>query len=310
MEREFSYAGTAYRQSASEDAPWLVAFVASAEELLAWAGIPSRTAGSEMGFQRVEDEMRVQRTKEFFDLPPNQSPTAIIVGIHPAFNSAGESPPLNDQTRAVRLELGGSEGPIRPCKLLVKVAERAPGDAAETLRVQLLSRLAANANAGGSEPTVDAGSSDEDDLDENGGPTNEGDDEDNDADEVELASSVMERLVAHLSDSDWIDTNRDAILDLAKPATIIDGQHRLRGASLCERGIPFIVCALFDCDWKEQVFQFTVVNYTQKGIPDQFITANAALSLTNGELNGIAESTRPGSRQGGRVRIDEGCRVR
>jgi len=44
---------------------------------------------------------------------------------------------------------------------------------------------------------------------------------------------------------------------------------------------------LFDCQWAEQVFQFTVVNYTAKGIPDQFITANAALSLTAAELEAL-----------------------
>ena len=58
-------------------------------------------------------------------------------------------------------------------------------------------------------------------------------------------------------------------------------------ARACERNIPFIVCAIYDCPWPEQVFQFTVVNYTAKGIPDQFITANAALSLTKHELTSL-----------------------
>lgn len=56
---------------------------------------------------------------------------------------------------------------------------------------------------------------------------------------------------------------------------------------MCERGIPFSVIAIFGCTWAEQVFQFTVVNYTAKGIPDQFITANAALSLTAAELQNL-----------------------
>src|SRR5262249_34526205 len=62
---------------------------------------------------------------------------------------------------------------------------------------------------------------------------------------------------------------------------------RLLGADATERGIPFSVVALADCPWAEQVFQFTVVNYTAKGIPDQFITANAALSLTKPELDSL-----------------------
>ena len=70
---------------------------------------------------------------------------------------------------------------------------------------------------------------------------------------------------------------------------LIDGQHRIKGADLAERDIPFTVCAMYDCPWPEQVFQFTVVNYTQKGIPDQFITANAALSLTGKELHDLED---------------------
>lgn len=60
-------------------------------------------------------------------------------------------------------------------------------------------------------------------------------------------------------------------------------------ARATERGIPFSVVALVDCPWAEQVFQFTVVNYTAKGIPDQFITANAALSLTKSELDSLKD---------------------
>jgi hypothetical protein len=107
--------------------------------------------------------------------------------------------------------------------------------------------------------------------------------------ELELGRSMLSMLRGRLDDADWCERNRDALRDIAKPATVIDGQHRVLGAQLCERDIPFTVCALYDCQWAEQVFQFTVVNYTQKGIPDQFITANAALSLTGSELNSLRD---------------------
>ena len=101
-----------------------------------------------------------------------------------------------------------------------------------------------------------------------------------DGEELELGRSVLSDLADSLDDPAWLEDgdNANAVLDMAKPATIIDGQHRLLGADATERGIPFSVVALVDCPWAEQVFQFTVVNYTAKGIPDQFITANAALS--------------------------------
>jgi hypothetical protein len=98
---------------------------------------------------------------------------------------------------------------------------------------------------------------------------------------------VLDQLRERLDNPDWCAANEDALRDMAKPATLIDGQHRVKGAEGCERNIPFAVCAIVDCEWSEQVYQFTVVNYTAKGIPDQFITANAALSLTSEELNGL-----------------------
>src|SRR5690606_20727328 len=105
--------------------------------------------------------------------------------------------------------------------------------------------------------------------------------------EIELGRSLLTMMRDRLKDSDWCSEHIGELRDIAKPATVIDGQHRIKGAELCERGIPFAVCALVDCTWAEQVFQFTVVNYTAVGIPDQFITANAALSLTKSELDSL-----------------------
>jgi hypothetical protein len=131
------------------------------------------------------------------------------------------------------------------------------------------------------EPSSEAGDADED-IEEAG--EDEGEDE-----EIELGRSLIETLLTKLADPTWCQENIEALKEMARPATIIDGQHRIRGASSCERNIPFTVCAIYDCAWPEQIFQFTVVNYTAKGIPDQFITANAALSLTRGELGNLQE---------------------
>lgn len=95
----------------------------------------------------------------------------------------------------------------------------------------------------------------------------------------------MRDFLTNLQDDQWCFKNIQDLRELAKPATVIDGQHRLLGASSREQEIPFTFCAIFDCPWEEQVFQFTVVNYTAKRIPDQFITANAAFTLTKSELN-------------------------
>jgi hypothetical protein len=292
----YRYTGRAYRQALDESAPWLLSFIAPAEELMEWAGVPRRSEQNQAGFQRLEDQSRVDRAKEFFQQPVNQSPTSIILGLH------------GRQSDGIKAELtflddDDDTGGSRPCIVEVSYEQPSPEQAREIVRQQLRSRLQDGLQA--SSPAV----SDEFDLDqsvdldgENGilaeATVDEAadlednvdvdvDEDEQDDEELELGQSVLADLLRKLDDDEWA-TDKDnaaAILDLAKPATIIDGQHRLLGADATERGIPFSVVAIADCPWAEQVFQFTVVNYTAKGIPDQFITANAALSLTKNELD-------------------------
>lgn len=289
-----SYDGIAYKQSNLPEAPWLVSFVAPAEELLTWAGIPRRSEHNLSGFQRAEDPVRIAKAKSYFQLPDNQSPTALVVGIHPA----------DDAQRRVTLEFTGGvdTDSIRPCRLSIDFDPAALDltGAIELVRRQLVHRL-------GAAPEEELDDEIEDELEDEAaqseasdaiddGPVEVGegeavtDDEDEaDDEEFELGRSILRRLLDRLDDPEWCAAQEEALRDLAKPATIIDGQHRVKGAEACERNIPFAVCAIFDCAWPEQVFQFTVVNYTAKGIPDQFITANAALSLTKGELDELAD---------------------
>ena len=73
----------------------------------------------------------------------------------------------------------------------------------------------------------------------------------------------------------------EALRDMLKPALVIDGQHRLFGAAGVEEDIPLLVCSLVQPSWKEQVFQFIVVNDKAAGIPKPFITSLAGMSLTS-----------------------------
>lgn len=290
------YQGIAYRQSRSPDAPYLVSFVATAEELLEWAGIPRRSEENLIGFQRAFDPKRVDLAKEFFAFPENQSPTALVVGLHP---SAGRDPD------ALKVKMGGDAGDsIRPCSITVRYSDLDLDldQIVAAVRRQLDYRLSQqvpetdddDGNVGsGTEPI---GSDDDSivdlhDADNESLPSSEdeeaGEEDDDNSEEIELGRSVLDRLRERLDNPDWCADNEEALRDMAKPATLIDGQHRVKGAEGCERNIPFAVCAIVDCEWAEQVYQFTVVNYTAKGIPDQFITANAALSLTRDELSGL-----------------------
>lgn len=268
-----TYDGIAYRQTTATDAPWLVLFVAPAEELLTWAGIPRRTDTATMGFQRVDDVDRVARAKEFFSLPPNQSPTALVIGVHP---------PVDRSRRDVRLMFSNTpagSGPF-PCKLEVTTdpREMTIEEARQRVRSQILMRAT---------PTSDDDEAVDEPPIENDEYATENDEASDEDDAIELSESLVGKLLENLDDPKWVAQNAETILDFAKPATVIDGQHRVKGAAACERGLPFAVCAMFDCPWPEQVFQFTVVNYAQRGIPDQFITANAALSLTELELEAL-----------------------
>jgi hypothetical protein len=290
------YNGIAYRQSRSPDAPYLVSFVATAEELLEWAGIPRRSEENLVGFQRAFDPKRVDRAKEFFDFPENQSPTALVVGLHPL---AGRDPD------ALEVEMEGDiTDSIRPCVITVRYSDHDQDleQIISAVRRQLDYRLSQQTPEADDEDAVDnedlIGRAIDTTETVNGGE-NEGtdslapsdddtsDDEDDDNEEIELGRSVLDQLRERLDSPEWCHHNEEALRDMAKPATLIDGQHRVKGAEGCERGIPFAVCAIVNCEWSEQVYQFTVVNYTAKGIPDQFITANAALSLTRDELNGL-----------------------
>lgn len=270
--KKISYRGFAYRQGTSQESPLIVSFVAPAEEVVDWAGMPRRSADDEMaGFQRAYDDSRVEKAKEFFKVGKNQSPTAIVVGLHPS-DHAATAPQIDFDPDTP------SDAPIRPCTLTIWYPESGD-DTIARVRSLIERRLSATDSDDErfAEPEAQAGEDSEEAEDD-------GDLDEKNEDEIELGRSLLLRLAKRLEEPEWCAQNADALVDLAKPATVLDGQHRLKGAERCERNIPFAVCALVDCSWAEQVFQFTVINYTHKGIPDQFITNNAALSLTQGEL--------------------------
>ena len=270
---EKTFPGIAYRQAQNPLAPWLVSFVATAEEISSWSGIPRRSEKGLVGFQRPDDGGRVDRARDFFKELNNQSPTALILGVHKV---------SEESRRRVKLNFLDDDpsSSIRRCELKVAFDQDAFSltDAVSELKSQIILRLQDDAPEDPEEA--------EEDLEEDEEEEDEDDDEDDQVagGEIELGRSLLLDLSNKLEDPAWCEGNKEDLFDLAKPCTVIDGQHRLKGARVCERNIPFAVIAIYDCPWPEQVFQFTVVNYTAKGIPDQFITANAALSLTGDEL--------------------------
>lgn len=279
----YTYRATAYRQASNSESPLLISFVATAEEILQWAGIPRRAEEGLIGFQRTADPVRVQKAAEFFRQAENQSPTALILGLHPS--SGGVH--YEVEFEAARTDDLSLEASFRHCLLTVhsRETELSPTEARDLVRAQLLARLPTEFDEPGSGEPIRELQSTVDDADYDAEYSPEELSEDDDAEEIELGTSVISDLLLRLEDEAWVARNIDDLRDMAKPATVIDGQHRILGAVEVDRDIPFTVVAIVDCPWAEQVFQFTVVNYTATGIPDQFITANAALSLTSSELD-------------------------
>ncbi|MEV3985622.1 hypothetical protein [Nonomuraea sp. NPDC049758] len=283
-----TYEAIAYRQNRDGDGLWLLTFVASAEEILTWASIPRRAVQDLIGFQRGADDTRVAKAKEFFRRPNNLSPTSLIVGLHPreANSSLLKVEFLEDENTVVNPR----------CRIHVNDQfDHLPlHNIRELVRAQIQFRLAQDTEFTGGDQDEDALTPDIADSDQIGDSVEDyatlDDDLSTDHDsEVELGTSILKRLLARLDDDQWVDDHEEDLRELAKPATIIDGQHRILGAAACEKEITFAITAILDCPWREQVFQFTVINYTAKGIPDQFITANAALSLTGYELDTLQD---------------------
>jgi hypothetical protein len=281
-EMRLTFDAVAHKQGTGPQVPWVVTFVSRVDELEPWVGIPRRSDKGLVGFQRLDNQEKVERAKEFFSNPMNQSPTALVLGIH------NVSEPSR---RVVTLEFDDpyDKGDIRKCRLHVDFdgSKMSDEELCSRIREQIDWRLKDQ------ETEVFATNSDnnndesDEDEDEDEDEFNSDSEDDQEGKDVELGRSLLSDLLEKLDDPIWVGTYRTDLVDFAKPATLIDGQHRMKGAELCERGIPFTVCALFDCSWFEQVFQFTIINYTQTGIPDQFITANAALSLTKNELKNL-----------------------
>lgn len=302
------YPALAYRQATNADAPLMVTFVAEAEDLITWASVPRREhkdgTVSRGGFQRGLNKKRVQKVQEFFSFEDNQSPTAIILGV-----------PRAASTPSVTIEgwqVGGDS--IQSVVLVVDApSEGLPiEDVVQVLRDRLTQRVEADTNPNDEdeedfedeEEEDPEASQDQESKGEEGGLSaglddtvqasdellDDGDHEGSESDaeeQLQFGKSELKQMLERLEDMEWVRSVEDDLRDLAKPALIIDGQHRLYGAKKHERGIPFAVCALIDVPWSEEVFQFTVVNHRSTRLSDQFIAGNAAISLTTQELAGL-----------------------
>ncbi len=293
---KFEYQALAFRQQ--EDSPIEIAFIAYSLDILSWAGVPRKSDEILAGYQRFLNSTRVdQEIVPFFQQPKNCSPTAVIVALRRE-SGLGRCFLEDDNIKA-------GEPPVAT-KLVIEIDE----DALKTEKVfeaallEVNSRLEGQGTAKtpeGSEEfspvereVTEETEEDVEDIEEDEAEDGaEAEVEDEGGEEfVNLGSKTLRSLRDLLSDRDnWTKKEfRAAIADYVKPALIIDGQHRVHGAAkISRKGLPFILCGLYDPTWEEQVFQFTVVNLRPRRISPSVITSIAALSLTRPELDRVEE---------------------
>jgi hypothetical protein len=270
-----------YQYRAGTDSPLgkLVAFAAPAKEIKEWAGVPRKGWNLRALYQRILDETRLDRVANFFTATPpatapeNLSPTAVTMAI--TSNSVVVPP---------------SAGPFK----LVLPVPRAPDvDNAENelarlaaeLYPQHLSRFSAEARK--QIEDFSAATITRSDLEMSVAP--------DDyialfvADLIDLSRDPGSFLAQRkLLGTDQATRLVDALFELSKPALIVDGQHRVFGAAQARSGdVSFLVCAMPNCSWKDQAFQFVVINEEARPVDVTVLYDIFGSSLTKGEAHDV-----------------------
>jgi hypothetical protein len=284
--KTYTYSGISFKQNPK--APELFAFVAPAEELVEFCGVARKSEKLLTNYQRALDTVRVNtEVMPFFRIPENCTPTAVVISLHET--------PLAELKFVDLIDNEGAGLNLKRLSLTLTDpnsldASTVIAEARKLLDARLATEpLTKTGDAGDQMEVEDSVASDQSDA----GSGDEGDDEsaetigqegDEEAEKVEIGTSMLKDLRAKLDDPEQAMQLIDTLRDMLKPALIIDGQHRTFGAAKLEEGIPLLVCSLVKPDWKEQVFQFTVINDKAQGIPKPFITSLAGMSLTSTEL--------------------------
>lgn len=292
-----TYIGIKYRQATGSEH---VAFVCPADHIRKWGGVPHKTADFVGGFQRPLSD-RYKHIIDFFDEAGNSSPTAIVVAFRP---NAVKLTSVN----AAELDFSLPSGELVKIEIS-ELAKQSIQDLAKNVFVTFSKRLSEDVQEREADEKIDDSSdSQQEDQIESEILT---DDEKQEDWGIDVGNSALAEFVNRLSsdsalndllsdlalriqarDGSSIEDARvaadseltDVLQSLLKPAMIVDGQHRVWGASECTHEIPFTVVGIVDADWNEQVFQFVVINRQARAITAEFLASIVNSSLTNREI--------------------------
>lgn len=349
----FAYPAIRYQQlaSTSDGKPRsIICLTAPCDEILSWAGIPRKvetlaTADSDdtvplHGYQRAKDDSRIQKLVEFYQNPSNVVPTSLLLATR-------DDARVKFVATGPTVDFGSSvaeQGTITIEYDVDRIAKFS--DLLARLAKLLESRHSALAQAIVPTSLVDywkgrlvQTDTEKNTVDENGSPDAENEeDEEEDEDssavnpyhpdshiedfyrEIMLRRTLCAEL-PYLNDRDEVlGITRQMVLDYLAPATVVDGQHRLLGATESldfvtseylespeaeqrliagESGEEidrqfrkkarrvFSATLLDDSDWAEHVFHFVVVNQKVKPIPKVLLSSIIGTSLNAEEIERI-----------------------
>lgn len=297
------YTAFAFRQA--EKSPIQLTFVAPSFEIDSWAKVPTRLSNKKTGFQRAAIPGHVKEITTFFkedESKQNSSPTAILIGVEPTFQSIIQIKTLDG------LDINPDEIGATPqlCKLIINYEPWDSSEFAESVDEEIDALYQASVTSAGQsdeEATVADLSEESDDHVTDEDEANEADaalDTDDESESIveqtdreiesffaSLKPEELKRILVEKEYLNWAPAKKARLVEILKddpkPCLIIDGQHRVKGTRKVGN-IPFTVAFLPYASWGELSFQFIVNNSSAKKVDENLLFGIVGHSLTPEQL--------------------------
>ena len=249
----FKYAGVRSKQT--EQGDWLVQFSARATEIAQWAGVPQKTrflfddgvAAETVGFQRGEDQARVESLGKFLEVSENVVQNPLLCSLRKKLEFV-KWDRNNEEEADENIEVGDlvveipdfDQYTVEQClrgvreHLERRVPELRGLEPDENIIEALKARLADAAYEEGAEQEV---AGDDDAEDENDGDDTEATGalyEDSHIrefwQEIAARHEIAKEIDPEFEQHKFLGFSREALLSYLRPVVLVDGQHRLLGA--------------------------------------------------------------------------------
>jgi hypothetical protein len=325
----FEYEAVLLQQT--ETSKPIVLFGAPASEIERWAGIPQKKTfqpdGAESsGFQRVENKSRLEQIRSFYLNKSNVIQNSLICALRRVDGGVVEFEPTSDSIVG-KLKISFPDlynaDYLFLFGLLRDSLESRLGKYTQPIDQVLFEKLKSQLNQHIDIPSDDSEQSDVSDI--------ENETESAVLEETHLHEFLRDVVIRHeilkeidpvsLSELDsFLGFDRSALLSFLLPVTLVDGQHRLKGALMAakqymqddryvdeiadrllagedpsdveneilrslSRKLP--ISLLLDDDPKEQVFQFVVINQKATPIGKSLLGTIISTSLTDEEMSSV-----------------------